>query len=88
MGLGPWAWASRTILLITSGIIFGKDIRKCTEDLELFGSAFDSSFSNAVVRNLDGVEELQVKWVPLWEGFRRSAHWVQIDIIETQEKFR
>ena len=36
-GLG--SFASRTILLIPTGIIFGKDIRECTEDLEGFGSA-------------------------------------------------
>ena len=48
--LGPWALglgslASRTILLITTGIIFGKDISECTEDLEGFGSASDEVVS-------------------------------------------
>ena len=42
-GLG--SFASRTILLIPTGIIFGKDIRKCTEDLEGFGSASDEVVS-------------------------------------------
>ena len=48
--LGPWALdlgpsASRTISLITTGIILDMDIREYTEDLEGFGIASDEVVS-------------------------------------------
>ena len=48
-----------------------RSFRKCAEDLRGYGSASDEveSVSNAVVRTLEGVEELQ----RMWEGFRRSG---------------
>ena len=43
LGLGPWA--SKTVLLVIAGVIFGKDIGMCVEDLEGFGSASDEVVS-------------------------------------------
>ena len=43
--LGLGSWASRTVLLIITGVIFGKDIGKCDGDLEGFGSASDEIVS-------------------------------------------
>ena len=63
--LGPWALdlgpsASRTISLITTGIILGMDIREYTEDLEGFGIASD-----------EVVSQMRQKgpW-RVWENFR------------------
>ena len=85
--LGPWALdlgpsASRTILLITTGIIFGKDIRECTEDLEGFGIASDEVVSQMQCRKDFGgcgrtsedmgpiVRGLQKEWYVLQMGFK------------------
>ena len=72
-------WASRTILIHyyiihLTGMIFGKELQRMYWGLQrVWECIWWSSFSNAVARTLEGVEEFQRIWVRLWKGFRRSS---------------